>query len=557
MARVQKQGKRMHLKSSNFFSFLEKSAGSKILSKLRPIRWVESPFFQRPLGLQTRITLLMALVVVGVLAVFSYLDFRLTAHSQREVLRERTIYVTRELDAKILSLKDLEDSALLEKEITNWIYARPAIQGIDIFLFQRKGYKVRFSHRGEKDLGLTREDLQTLKKDLVLSVLTKKGNRSYWEVLAPLHVGRKVVGGVRVLTSLEEAETFLAARRTWTILFTMGSVAVLVLILTFFFSRTVNRPIRRLVRAMSEAEEGRLGVAVPAQSKDELGLLAHHFNRMLHRINQFNEELTQRIDSATRELAQRNEELRLANEALFQAQRQLVQLEKLSVLGQMAATMAHEIGTPLNSISGYIQLMLEEEGNSQLATKRLKIIESQLERLTQTVRNLLQSARMPEPQLQPVDLHPLLENLILLTQPDRTMRGIQLVRQWSPSLSPAAGDPALLQQVFLNLMNNALDAMPHGGILTLGTRSAASLSGNGHLIEVMIRDSGAGMSREVRKRIFDPFFTTKEPGKGGGLGLTICREIIVSHRGQIEIETEEGKGTAIFVQLPVFSKEVG
>jgi two-component system NtrC family sensor kinase len=370
-------------------------------------------------------------------------------------------------------------------------------------------------------------------------------------------VGRRVVGGIRVLTSLEEAEDFLATKRTRAILFTVISVAILVLILSFFFSRTVNRPIQRLVQAMSEAEEGRLNLVVPVQSLDELGLLAQHFNRMLHRIHQFNEELTRRVDSATRELARRNEELRLANEALFQAQRQLVQLEKLSVLGQMAATMAHEIGTPLNSISGYIQLMLDEKENSELTGKRLRIIESQLERLTQTVRNLLQSARMPEPQLQAVDLHQLLENLILLTQPGRTMRGIQLVRQWLPSLPPVAGDPALLQQVFLNLITNALEAMPQGGILTVGTRWTETPSGNGRFIEVAIRDSGIGMSKEIEKRIFEPFFTTKEPGRGGGLGLTICKEIVLSHRGRIEIETAEGKGTVFFVKLPVFSKEVG
>jgi signal transduction histidine kinase len=387
--------------------------------------------------------------------------------------------------------------------------------------------------------------------------MEKQGDQSYWEVVAPLHVGRKVVGGVRVLTSLEEAENFLAAKRTRAILFTAISVAILVMILTFFFSRTVNRPIQRLVQAMSEAEEGRLNVVVPVQSLDELGLLAKHFNRMLHRIHQFNEELTQRVDNATHELARRNEELRLANEALFQAQRQLVQLEKLSVLGQMAATMAHEIGTPLNSISGYMQLMLDEKGISELTTKRLKIVESQLERLTQTVRNLLQSARMPEPQVRAVDVHQLLENLILLTQPGRTMRGIELVRQWLPSLPPIAGDPDLLQQVFLNLINNALDAMPQGGILTLGTRWAETAPWNGRFIEVAVRDSGMGMSKEIEKRIFEPFFTTKEPGKGGGLGLTICKEIILSHRGKIEIETEEGKGTVFFVKLPVFSKEVG
>src|SRR5512147_1821034 len=108
--------------------------------KLQSFRNGESPFLQRPLGLQTRITLLVALIVVSVLVLFSYLDFRLAAHSQRELFRERTIYVTREIDSRIYSLKDLEDIPLLEEEIANWMYARPSIKEIDVFVFSKNTY---------------------------------------------------------------------------------------------------------------------------------------------------------------------------------------------------------------------------------------------------------------------------------------------------------------------------------------------------------------------------------------------------------------------------------
>jgi signal transduction histidine kinase len=528
-----------------------------ILSKLRSIHRGESPFLQRPLGLQTRITLLVAMIVVGVLALFSYLDLRLTEHSQRELFRERTIYVTRELDAKIYTLKDLEDVASLEDEIAGWMYARPSIKAIDFFVFHKHSYKVQFSSSGETDLGLTYQSLQSLKRDLVVSTLTNKNNQSCWEILAPLHVGRRIVGGIRILTSLEEAEIFLANKRTRTLLFTLISVAILILILTFFFSRAINRPIQRLVRAMSEAEEGKLNVEVPIGSKDELGLLADHFNRMLSRINQFNEELTRRVETATRELAQRNEELRLANESLFQAQRQLVQAEKLSALGHVAATVAHEIGTPLNSISGYIQLMLMEGAGSEVVGRRLRIIESQLDRLAQIIRNLLNSTRQPEPQLQALNINQLLEAMGNLTQPGMSLRGIHLIWQLYASLPPVAGDPGLLQQVFLNLITNAIDALPQGGVLTISTSPSLGVSQNGHFVEVTVQDSGSGMSEEVKRKAVEPFFTTKEPGKGAGLGLAICNEIIRSHHGKLEIESQEGKGSTIRLQLPAFSAEVG
>jgi signal transduction histidine kinase len=515
----------------------------------------KSPFYQRPLGLQTRITLLFAVVVVSVIVLFSYLEFRLTEHSQRELWRERTIYVTREVDAKIYSSKDLENAAFLEEEIANWMYARPSIRSIDIFVFHKNTYKIVASSWDGKDLGISYQSLDSLKRDMVLSTLMKRGDHPHWEILAPLHVGRKIVGGIRIVTSLEELETFLANKRTRTILFSLISVAVLILILAVFFSRAIHRPIQQLVRAMSEAESGKLNVAVPVRSQDELGLLSVHFNRMLSRISQFNEELTQRIEAATGELAQRNEELRLANESLFQAQRQLVQAEKLSALGHVAATMAHEIGTPLNSISGYIQLMLAEETGSELMTKRLRIIETQLDRLTQKVRDLLHSTRQPEPQLQAVDVNQVLETVITLTQPGMSIRGIQLVRHLGPDLPRVSGDPSLLQQVFLNLVTNALDAMPQGGILTLITAPPAASGQDGHFVEVVVEDTGTGMSPEVKKKALEPFFTTKPPGKGAGLGLSICEDIIRSHHGKMEIESQAGKGSTLRIQLPVFSPE--
>jgi two-component system NtrC family sensor kinase len=527
-----------------------------ILLKLSNIRRGESIFLQRPLGLQTRITLLVAMIVASVLALFSYLEFRVTEHSQQELFRERTIYVTRELDGKIYGLKNLEDVAFLEHEVASWVHSRPSMKSIAIFVFHKHSYKVQYSSAQETDLGLTYQSLQSLKRDLVLSTLTRKNHHSYWEILAPLHMGRKIVGGIRILTSLEETEAYLASKRTRTILFTLISVAMLILVLTLFFSRAINRPIQRLVQAMSEAEEGKLNVEVSITTQDELGLLADHFNRMLSRINQFNEELTRRVETATRELAQRNEELRLANESLFQAQRQLVQAEKLSALGHMAATMAHEIGTPLNSISGYIQLMLTEETGSGVMAKRLKIIESQLDRLAQTIRNLLHSTRQPEPRLQGVDMNQLLEGMLNLTQPEMSLRGIQLAWHSNAFLPPVAGDPGLLQQVFLNLITNALDAMPHGGMLTIATRPKILPSENGGFVEVVILDTGMGMSNEVKQKALEPFFTTKEPGKGAGLGLAICNEIIRSHHGKLEIESQEGKGSTICVHLPAFSPEV-
>src|SRR3972149_3981344 len=133
------------------------------------------------------------------------------------------------------------------------------------------------------------------------------------------------------------------------------------------------------------------------------------------------------------------------------------------------------------------------------------------------------------------------------------MRGIVLVRQWGEPIPPISGDPGLLQQVFLNLVTNALDAMPQGGVLTISTGLEAASNPMGRFVEVGITDTGTGMSPEVKGKALEPFFTTKEPGKGAGLGLSICEEIIRSHHGKMEIESQEGKGSTLRVQLPIFS----
>ena len=165
---------------------------------------------------------------------------------------------------------------------------------------------------------------------------------------------------------------------------------------------------------MSRAEKGDLEAEARVRSRDELGELAEDFNRMLKtirethdqnvqllaRVNQFNEELTRKVEAATSELARRNEELRLLNEALFESQRQLSQSEKLAALGQVTAAMAHQIGTPLNSISGYIQLILQDGNLQSTDQNRLKIIESQLDRLADSVKNLLSLTRQPKPHLE-------------------------------------------------------------------------------------------------------------------------------------------------------------
>ena len=148
----------------------------------------------------------------------------------------------------------------------------------------------------------------------------------------------------------------------------------------------------------------------------------------------------------------------------------------------------------------------------------------------------------------------MLEELIHLSEPWFLARNVKLSTHLSPGLPPVLGDSTHIQTLFLNLITNALDAMPQGGVMTIETQQVPPplLSGDGRWLEISIADTGIGITEESRKRIFDPFFTTKKMGEGTGLGLAICEKIIKEHSGMIEVRSEVGKGSTFSISIPVF-----
>jgi signal transduction histidine kinase len=537
------------------------------------IAWGRSLIYQRvtQIGLKTKITFFIILIVVGVLLLTSYLDYHFARKDQIDLTLNRNILIAKQIDASIPDRAIREDLSHIRDEVEEWLLSRPFLMEIDVFLFSAKDWEIVVSHSRDvhrTSLVLSKDQINRLKKDKDLSSLHDVGGEKWLEVIVPLHSGTKAIGGIRLVSSLDEAQSFLSKKRNRAMILTFFSILVILITLTILFGKLVGDPIQRLVEAMSRAEKGDLEAEARLQSEDELGKLGRNFNRMLRtireaheqniqllsQVNQFNEELTRKIEAATSELAKRNEELRLLNEALFESQRQLSQSEKLAAVGQVTATMAHQIGTPLNSISGYIQLVLQD-GNLQPKDRdRLKIIESQLDRLADSVKNLLSFTRQPKPQLKSLDVNEVLEELIHLSEPWVLARNVKLSKHLSPDLPPILGDPTHLQTLFLNLITNALDAMPKGGALTIKTQQIPPplSSEDGRWLEISIIDTGIGIAQESKKRIFDPFFTTKKMGEGTGLGLAICEKIIKEHSGRIDVESEVGKGSTFFISIPVF-----
>ena len=539
------------------------------------IQWVRYLVHQRipQIGLKTKITFLIILIVAGVLLLAGYLDYHFARKDQIGLYLDRNLYIAKQIDASIPDQKMIHDLPHIRNEVEEWLLSRPSLMEIDVFLFSTKGWNLIVSHSKDVHLApmtLSKEQIHRLKKDKPLSTLHDVGEEKWLEVIVPLHSEITVIGGIRLVSTLNEAQSYLNKKRDRAIILTFSSILVILITLTILFGKLVGNPIQKLVEAMSCAEKGDLEAEAPIQSQDELGKLGGNFNRMLKtirethkqniqllkQVNQFNEELTKKIEAATSELAKRNEELRLLNEALFESQRQLSQSEKLAAVGQVTATIAHQIGTPLNSISGYIQLILQDGNLQPRDQDRLKIIESQLDRLADSVKNFLSFTRQPKPQLRPLNVNEVLEELIHLSEPWFLARNVKLSTHLSPDLPPILGDSTHLQTLFLNLITNALDAMPQGGMLTIKTTQAPPpcSSEDGRWLEISMTDTGIGITEESKKRIFDPFFTTKKMGEGTGLGLAICEKIIKEHSGRINLESEVGKGSTFSVLIPILGK---
>jgi signal transduction histidine kinase len=227
-------------------------------------------------------------------------------------------------------------------------------------------------------------------------------------------------------------------------------------------------------------------------------------------------------------------------------QLELFHLERLAVAGQLTATFAHEVGTPLNLISGHVQLLMESLSDNEIILRKLMLIQSQINRLSEIVRRLLDATRRPKLDLEPVDLNQLIRDVSALIRPTLGTRQIECIELLNEALPEVHADRKQLEQVLLNLINNSIDAMPVGGKLILET----SLDGN-QRVTIQVTDTGTGIDAENMQRLFQPMFTTKDIGRGTGLGLSICKAIIKEHGGEIEVRTTVNEGTTFRILLPV------
>jgi len=325
---------------------------------------------------------------------------------------------------------------------------------------------------------------------------------------------------------------------TFTIL---ASICVVFLLVILNFSTTrIIKPLQRMVVATQEIARGELSHKVEVKTKDEIGTLADSFNQMTEKLKAANEELIEWGKTLEKKVEERTKEL-------TEMQAHLIQSEKLASLGKLAAGIAHEINNPLGGILIYSHLLLEETKKNNPHYENLKKIVKETTRCKDIVKGLLEFARPKEPEMTLTAINEIVDKSLALIERQALFQNITIKKIYSPSLPRIVADGAQLQQVFMNIIVNAAEAMDGKGTLTIRT----SLDGSANYINIDITDTGHGIKEEDKKRLFEPFFSTKEVGKGTGLGLAISYGIVQKHQGSIEVQSQFGKGSTFTVKLPV------
>lgn len=296
------------------------------------------------------------------------------------------------------------------------------------------------------------------------------------------------------------------------------AITIVAVVIGHFVSQKILRPLRRIEDVAISISQGNFGKIEGISSEDELGAVISAINSM-------------------------SEELKYREE-------QIIQSKKLASIGILTAGIAHEIINPINNISMIAQTYREiyKKLGEEERIELMKKVEAETERMREIVKNLLDFSKPKEPVLRPADINSVIEKSLRLTRNTLNLSNIEVRIDYSEALPPVLVDENQIQQVFVNLITNAVQAMSEGGNLIISTAYE-----NSGFVKIRITDTGRGIPPEFLPHIFDPFFTTKEGGTG--LGLSVSYAIIKKHNGTIEVQSRTGEGTTFTIELPIYREE--
>ncbi len=478
-------------------------------------------------------------VVVGL---SSYLQARIVSRALEAEAMDAAAAVALGVSADLEEHATTPSAAELVQLLADYRKAVPAVQSITVTIgFAGPNLVVVSSDAPPPPRALRLSELAARERDLVTF---GDGPVGLHFAAVSLERERQPYGAVVVAVRMDSLKRVRRQSELAAVGFASAAVVLLVLGLGLLARRYVLGPLRTVVDTMARASGGDLSARAQRARADEIGTVAEGLNAMLDRMAGFNDTLRAEVERATAELEARNRELLESAQRLFAARRELAKSQRLALAGEMAASVAHQIGTPLNVMSGYVQMLLTRHPEGSPDAERLRTVQEQIARVTAIVQSLLDRTRRPPLVLQPLGPGKLLRDVAELTRPALAAAGIELRVEVEPDLPTLNGDAGQLEQALLNLVTNAIDAMPGGGRLCLTARR------DDGTVALAVVDSGVGIAPEDLPRVFEPLFTTKPHGRGTGLGLPIVREIALAHGGTVHLGSRPGEGTTATLRLP-------
>jgi len=532
-------------------------------------------------GLRSQIILNLIVLMVITVGLISIATLKITASS---ILKQKIVsgnILVSSIQSSIDSIFR-GDPDSFQKGAEGWRLARLVrsfgreSEFNSLFIVDRDHRVIANSVEGKGGIEIHDRDM-----DMAISdgeVITRFGKRDRWLswgvgneliISAPIYLGAKIVGGIRANLSLSDVQKSIMKTQKIIFLYIVFDSIVIIIFGGFLLSRSLVKPIKELLRATEKISDGDFSQKMKDRGINEIGKLSMSFNRMSRRLEGY-------VKSVEK-----------ANIELKQAQDEVIRSEKLASVGRLAAGVAHEIGNPIGAILGYVHILKGGVKDRKEEEDYLKRIETESSRINTIVRDLLDFSRPSQVEVREVEINKVIDSTVSLLSPQKVLRKIRVDLYLEEDLPSVLVDENQFQQVMINLIINASDAMPDGGDLTIQTgltstqgEGAGSLSQRrkgdpegidyallrmdytfsgsynrlkaaARSLEVKVSDTGCGIREEDRPKIFDPFYTTKPPGKGTGLGLTTCLRIIESFNGHIKVESRETKGTTFTILLPV------
>lgn len=382
-----------------------------------------------------------------------------------------------------------------------------------------------------------------LEQGQTLSTKTFVLNDWYFGNYQPIrNLGNEIIGMLYVGQQLK-----IFTRTRDQVVFSFLGIAsilfIVIIAMSYLVTRSITRPLGEMVDVTKSIAKGELDRVVNVNSRDELGQLAISFNKMVTSLKKMRLELEDWANTLEQKVKERTE-------ALGKMQQKVVQAQRLASVGKLAAGIAHEINNPLGGILVFSSLILEQMSEDDPNRENLEEIIHQTMRCRDIVKGLLQFSRQEPGKVTQVKINDTLNTTLSLIEKQALFHNIQITRKFSEKLPPIMGDNSQLQQVFMNIILNAVQAMDGVGELTLTTW----FHKKEEKVVIEISDTGCGIAPELIDRIFDPFFTTKEVGQGTGLGLAIAYGIVTKYGGRMAVTSEVNQGATFTIRFPIAAK---